>query len=150
MRFHFHYFFSCQLPGNSGGITCMACFRAAARQGGSPPRQLVGSPLSGETDCYRRRSRGPAEASRDMSEEHLLFRKNLTVNSFLTVTGQFSVIIGIVLCVFGSCEHHSKLRDGDAHPFETDTRGRCSSLMTFLYTGQPTETGRPTYLIHVR
>ena len=65
------------------------------------------------------------------------------LNSFLTVTGKFSVMIGTVLYVYGSCEGHCKLKDRHAHPFETDTTGRLSSSLTFLETGQRTQTGRP-------
>ena len=38
----------------------------------------------------------------------------------------------------------------DVRPFETDTKGSLSSSLTCLCTGQVTDTGRPTYLIHGR
>ena len=43
-----------------------------------------------------------------------------SLNSFLTVTGKFSVMIGTLVYVFGSCEHHSKLQIRKIHPFKTD------------------------------
>ena len=38
----------------------------------------------------------------------------------------------------------------DAHPFETDTKARHSSSLTFLLTGQLAEGGMPNLLIHER
>ena len=43
-----------------------------------------------------------------------------------------------------------KKKKRDVHPFETDTKGRHSSSMTFLLTGQLAEGGRPNLLIHGR
>ena len=57
---------------------------------------------------------------------------NILLYSFLTVTGYFSVMIGIFLYGFGSCECHSKLKNRYIHPLETDTKGRHSSSLTFL------------------
>ena len=34
--------------------------------------------------------------------------------------------------VVGSSERHSKLKNRDVHPFETDTKGRDPSSLTFL------------------
>ena len=69
------------------------------------------------------------------------------VNSFVTITGQFSVMIRTLLYGFGPCERHSELTEEMYHPFETDTKGKLSSSLTFQKTGQLTETGRPKYLI---
>ena len=49
------------------------------------------------------------------------------VNSLLTVTGKFSLMIGTLLCVFGLRERHSELESRDIRPFETSTNGRHSS-----------------------
>ena len=52
------------------------------------------------------------------------------LGSFLTITGKMSVRIGTLLYVYGSCDRHSELTE------EADTKGRLSSSLTFLYTGQ--------------
>ena len=41
---------------------------------------------------------------------------------------------------------HSKRQKRDVHPFETDTKGRHSSSLTFLLTGHLAEGGRPNFL----
>ena len=56
-------------------------------------------------------------------------------HSFLRLTGSISVMRGTRLLEICHCEYDSKLEKISVHPFETDTKGRHSSWLTFLLTG---------------
>ena len=50
-------------------------------------------------------------------------------NLFLAVTRKFSVLMGTLLYLVGSCERHSEPTKEIAHPFEADTDGRYSLVV---------------------
>ena len=64
-------------------------------------------------------------------------------NPFLTVTGQFPVMIGTLLYVTGSRECHSELTEETHIPVGPIPKGRHSSSLEFPLTKQITVIGRP-------
>ena len=71
------------------------------------------------------------------------------LNSFLMVTGKFSIVIRILLHVFGSRERHSEPTKEMCIPLRPIPKEDTWSLK-FLKAGQLAETGRPNNLIHGR
>ena len=70
--------------------------------------------------------------------QYLISNRKLRGNSFQTITATFSVMAGTLVCVFGSCECHSKLTEEMYIPLVLvdvilDLQKRCTSLW-FMWT----------------